>query len=119
VRFLIDAHLPRGLCYILDEAGYDALHISQLPAQNRTPDQVINDLSVAEQRVVISKDTDFYYSHLLYQRPYKLLLVRTGNLRARDLIALIQRELPAIVEALESHTLVEIDRATVRVVSRD
>jgi predicted nuclease of predicted toxin-antitoxin system len=114
VRFLLDAHMPRSLCYILAEAGYDALHTSQLPDQNRTRDQVINELSVTEQRVVISNDTDFYYSHLLHRRPYKLLLVRTGNLRARDLVMLIQRALPAIVEALESHTLVEIDRSSVR-----
>jgi predicted nuclease of predicted toxin-antitoxin system len=119
VRFVVDAHLPRSLCYILDEAGYDSVHTSQLPMQNRTSDQVINDLSVAEQRVVITKDTDFYYSHLLYGRPYKLLLIRTGNLRARELVMLIQRQLPAIVEALESHTLVEIDRSTVRGVQPD
>ena len=114
MKFIVDAHMPRGLCYILDEAGYDAIHTSDLPAQNRTTDQVINDLSVAAQRVVITKDTDFYYSHILHGRPYKLLLVRTGNLRARDLVILIQRQLPSIVEALESHTLVEIDRTTVR-----
>jgi predicted nuclease of predicted toxin-antitoxin system len=118
VRFLVDAHLPRSLCYILDEAGYDAVHTSQLPAQNRTPDEIINEMSVAEQRIVITKDTDFYYSHLLYQRPYKLLLLRTGNLSARDLNILIQRALPAIVEALRTHTLVEIDRSTVRGVRR-
>ena len=119
MRFVVDAHLPRSLCYILDEAGYDAVHTSQLPMQNRTPDQVINDLSVAEQRVVITKDTDFYYSHLLYGRPNKLLMIRTGNIRARDLVLLIQRRLPAIVEVLESHTLVEIDRSMVRVVDPD
>ena len=104
----------RSRCYILAEAGHDAIHTSQLPDQNRTLDAIINDLSAAEQRVVISKDTDFYYSHLLQQRPFKLLLIRTGNLRARDLVILVQSELSAIVEALESHTLVEIDRASVR-----
>jgi hypothetical protein len=40
---------------------------AQLPAQNRTADPVINDLSVTDKRVVISKDTDFYYSHVLYE----------------------------------------------------
>ena len=114
MRFLVDAHLPRSLCFILAEAGHNAVHTSQLPEQNRTADEVSNALSVAEQRVVITKDTDFYYSHILHQRPYKLLLVRTGNLRARDLVMLLQRELSAIVEALESHTLVELDRSTVR-----
>jgi predicted nuclease of predicted toxin-antitoxin system len=117
VKFLVDAHLPHGLCAVLQAAGHDALHTSQLPAQNRTTDQVINELSVAEQRIVISKDTDFYYSHLLHQRPYKLLLVRTGNIRARELRQLFHRQLSAILQALERNSLVELDRSTVQVVS--
>jgi predicted nuclease of predicted toxin-antitoxin system len=117
VKFLIDAQLPFGLCFVLEEAGYDSMHTRQLPAQNRPPDSVINDLSVAEQRVVISKDRDFYYSHLLHGRPYKRLLVRTGNLRARDLVMLFQRALPQIIAALESHSLVEIDTTSVRPLS--
>jgi len=32
---------------------------------------------MAEMRVVVTKDTDFYYSHLLHGRPWKLVLVRT------------------------------------------
>ena len=72
---------------------------------------------MTDQRVVISKDTDFYYSHLLHQRPHKLLLVRTGNIRARELKDLFQRQLPAILNALEHNSLVEVDRSTVQVVS--
>jgi predicted nuclease of predicted toxin-antitoxin system len=69
-----------------------------------------------EQRVVISKETDFYYSHLLQQRPYKLVLVRTGNIRTRECEELFQRQLPAIVEALANNSLVELDRVAVQVV---
>ena len=65
-------------------------------------------MSVAEQRVVISKDTDFYYSHVLHNRPWKLLLVRTGNIRARELKELFERQLPAIAHALETNSLVEV-----------
>ena len=50
----MDAHLSPGICALLQSAGHDALHTRQLPAQNQTPDQAINDLSVREQRVVIS-----------------------------------------------------------------
>jgi predicted nuclease of predicted toxin-antitoxin system len=116
MNFLVDAHLPRGLCALLQGAGRDAVHTSQLPAQNRTTDQVINELSAGEQRVVASKDTDFYYSHLLHQRPYKLVLVRTGNIRTRELKELFQRQLPAMVQALADHSLVELDRVAVQAI---
>ena len=117
MKFLVDAHLPPGLCALLHAAGHDALHTTGLPAQNKTSDQVINELSFTEQRVVISKDTDFYYSHVLHQRPWKLLLVRTGNIRTRELKELFERQLPAIIQALESHSLVELDRTSVQVVT--
>jgi predicted nuclease of predicted toxin-antitoxin system len=65
--------------------GHDAIHPSRLAAQNRTPDETLNELSLREQRVVVTKDLDFYHSHLLHAKPWKLLLVRTGNIRARDL----------------------------------
>ena len=117
MKFLVDAHLPPSLCALLQAAGHDALHTSGLPAQNKTPDRVINELSVTDQRVVISKETDFYYSHVLHQRPWKLLLVRTGNIRTRELKELFGRQLAAIVQALETHSLVELDRSSVQVVT--
>ena len=116
MKFLIDAHMPPRLCTILQTAGHDAVHTSALPAQNRTADRDINAISMEQQRVVISKDTDFYYSHLLNQHPHKLLLVCTGNIRARELLALFQRQLPAIIAALESNSLVELYQSNLKVV---
>jgi len=116
MKFLVDAHLPPGLCGLLQAAGHDARHTLQLPAKNLTPDSAINVLSAKEKLVVISKDTDFYYSHLLRQAPYKLVLVRTGNIRIRELKDLFARNLPLIEQALKTHSLVELDRSAVRVV---
>ena len=113
MKFLVDAHLPPSLAAVLAVAGHDTLHTRGLPAQNRTRDGVINEISLREQRVVISKDTDFFYSHILQGRPWKLLLVRTGNIGTAELCALFSRHLPAILGALETHSLVEIDRQTV------
>ncbi len=113
MRFLVDAHLPRRLCAMLAMHGHDAIHTLDLPARNATQDRVINHLSFDEQRVVVSKDTDFFYSHLLHGRPWKLLFVKTGNISTRDLRALFERNLPAIEAALQTYTLVEIDRFAV------
>jgi len=116
MKFVVDAHLPPGLCVLLQAGGHDAIHTSQLSAQNRTTDEALNALSLKEQRVVVTKDTDFYYSHVLQGKPWKLLLVRTGNIRTRDLKALFERYLKEIVTALEQNSLVELDRQSVRVV---
>lgn len=116
MNFLVDAHLPPGLCRLLQAAGHDARHTFQLSAQNRTTDNAINSLSVSEKLVVISKDTDFYYSHLLRREPYKLVLVRTGNIGVRELQELFGRNLPLIEKALQDYSLVEIYRDELRVV---
>ena len=113
MKFLVDAHLPRSLCALLAGHGHDALHTLDLPAGNATKDRIINQHSLGDERVVVAKDTDFFYSHLLQGRPWKLLLIKTGNISTRDLRALFERNLPAIEAALRRHTLVEIDRSAV------
>jgi len=113
VRFVVDTHLPRRLCGLLAQRGHDALHTQELPAGNATKDRDINQISIDEQRVVISKDADFFYSHLLQGRPWKLLLVKTGNISTHDLCTVFEHNLPAIETALQNYTLVEIDRAAV------
>ena len=116
MKFLVDAHLPPNLCALLQAAGHGAVHTSVLPARNRTPDGIINDLSMRDQRVVVTKDTDFYHSHVLQRKPWKLLLVRTGNIRTRDLKRLCEQNLPAITAALEKNSLVELHRHAIRII---
>ena len=59
MKFLVDAHLPPGLCKLLQAAGHDAVHTRELKDQNLTADEVINTLSLRDQRVVVTKDTSF------------------------------------------------------------
>ncbi len=54
MKFLIDAQLPRRLAGRLREVGFDAIHTLDLPLANRTPDAIINEVSVNEQRVVVT-----------------------------------------------------------------
>lgn len=113
MKFLVDAHLPRRLCAMLARHGHESVHTLDLAARNTTKDRVINQVSFDERRIVISKDADFFYSHLLQGRPWKLLLVRTGNISTHDLRELFERNLPLVEAAFETHTLVEIDRLAV------
>jgi predicted nuclease of predicted toxin-antitoxin system len=92
MKFLVDAQIPKRIAHRLQEAGYDAIHTSDLPKQNRTSDEGINQISLLEQRIVVTKDSDFLNSFLLQQRPYKLLLITTGNISNRDLEALYMEQ---------------------------
>ncbi len=55
MKFLVDAQLPRRLVSQLRGAGHDAIHTLDLPLGNRTPDSVINELSISDHYVVSPK----------------------------------------------------------------
>lgn len=111
LRLLVDAQLPRQLArFLAFHAGCDCLHTLDLPAANRTQDGSIARLSVAEKRVVITKDADFVNSFLLHGQPYKLLLVSTGNISPPDLLDLFRRFLPQLTNLLTHHSYVELSR---------
>jgi len=78
VKFLIDAQLPKALAIFFRLRGFDAVHTLELPNKNVTNDLEINRISLAERRIVISKDSDFYDSFSVKQEPYKLLYLTTG-----------------------------------------
>jgi predicted nuclease of predicted toxin-antitoxin system len=104
-------NLPKHLAAMLSWHGQDALHTLELPEGNRTPDWRINQISIEEQRVVVTKDVDFVNSFLLSATPYKLLLVSTGNISNRDIQDIFTKNLPAILTALEKSDYVEISQA--------
>ncbi len=113
MKFLIDAQLPKTLARFLSERGFDAIHTLDLPNKNITGDLEINRVSLAEQRIVISKDSDFYDSYSAKQEPYKLLYLTTGNISTKDLIKLFDRNFLLIVHSLQNGFVVELNRKAV------
>lgn len=112
MKFLVDAHLPRHLSFLLKHHGYDSIHTLDLTSGNRTSDNQINDISIEEQRVVITKDADFVDSFLLTNKPYKLLLVSTGNITNKDLTELFIKNLLAITTAFVEYDYVELTHSS-------
>lgn len=88
MKYLIDAQLPKRLSVTLKNMGYDSLHTLDLSSKNKTKDRDINKISVAESRVVVSKDSDFIDSILISEKLYKLLYVATGNISNNSLLKL-------------------------------
>ena len=110
MKFLVDAQLPVRLAKFLQANGYDTLHTRDLPQQNATSDTAINDISIEQERVVITKDADFVDSFLTIQKPSKLLLVSTGNIRNSELEEIFKNNLSTLVNLLQDNDYVEINR---------
>lgn len=111
MKFLVDAQLPPRLVRALVRRGHDAVHTSDLPGGNRTPDTEVATRADAEDRVVVTKDADFQIAHQLHGQPRRLLVVATGNITNDDLLAVLDRSLPTVLSAFEAADRVEL-RAT-------
>ena len=70
MKFLLDAQLPPSLKQLLTDKGYDAIHTLDLEFGYDSPDKITNGLSIDEQRILISKDSDFYDSFIIKNEPY-------------------------------------------------
>jgi predicted nuclease of predicted toxin-antitoxin system len=113
MKFLVDAHLPRRLARWMNDAGHDSVHTLDLPLKNKTADMAINRLSIDDQRIVITKDADFVDSFVVQGKPWKLLLISTGNIRNSELEMLIHANLKGVAEAFESGaSFVELTRTS-------
>ena len=93
-------------------ADCDVVHTSALVKGNLTADNTINKLSVLEERILITKDSDFYYSYIARKKPFKLVLVKFGNMRLKDLLEYFERNAIKIKEliAVISFIILEEDR---------
>jgi predicted nuclease of predicted toxin-antitoxin system len=108
MRFLVDAQLPRRLARWIQQQGYEATHTLDLPRANRTSDTELKQLSLQQQMVVITKDSDFADNLLLHQNLYKLVLVCTGNISNDALMGLFQRNWETLLQLLREYTFIEL-----------
>lgn len=113
MKFIVDAQLPKKLANWIATKGYDAIHTLDLPQKNATQDLSIISLSVAEKRVVISKDSDFFDYYLLKGEPYKLLLISTGNITNKELMLLFEQNFDTLIGLLQSNKVLEINNKSI------
>ena len=108
MKFIIDAQLPKSLSDFLKAAGFNSLHTLELPEMNRTADAAITVKADIEGRIVVTKDADFLDSYLLFGKPAKLLLVKTGNMPNSDLLKLFQDNLSILQSSFMQCSFVEM-----------
>ncbi len=91
------------------------MHTSMLTEGNYASDSTINDLSVLEERILITKDSDFYYSYLAQRKPYKLILVKLGNMRLKDLKIYFEDNAAIILSLMEGHSFLILEKERIRI----
>ncbi len=113
MKLIIDAHLPKSICnYFID---CDCIHTKDLSQGNKTKDSFINEISINEKRALITKDSDFYYSFIASNKPYKLVLIKFGNMRITEIKEYFERNSKQIKTLLEKHSFIILEKGKIRV----
>ncbi|MGR3320067.1 MAG: DUF5615 family PIN-like protein [Candidatus Anammoxibacter sp.] len=115
MRFLIDNALSPLLSKSLCNAGYDALHVRDIELQT-ADDEVILKKAMAEDRIIISADTDFGTLLALWQqtKPLIILFRRRIERRPQQQLTLLLTNLARFQEALEKGSIIVIEEHRIR-----
>ncbi|HLR77186.1 MAG TPA: DUF5615 family PIN-like protein [Balneolaceae bacterium] len=115
MKVLVDAQLPQRLARVLSTKDIDSKHTLELPDKNATSDNEIIKVADKEDRIVISKDRDFWDDYILGGHPQKLLIVSTGNISNTKLIQLFEQNIETLKSLFEENTVIEIDEVEIQV----
>lgn len=114
MRFLLDECLPAAITVGLQEAGHDCTHVYDLGLGGQ-PDEQMMARAAAEDRILVSADTDF--GELLATAPViapSLILLRRSDKRPEALASVILANLGQVHDDLTAGALVVISDTRIR-----
>ena len=116
MRFLLDENLSPKLAGLLRDAGHDVVHVRDIGLAS-SQDQAVIEAAQAEDRVLVSADTDFgtLLARSRATGPSFLLIRRASGRRAIEQAELIVDNLDAITVDLEVGAVVVLGEATLRI----
>ena len=103
LKFIIDTQLPPSLARFLRLRGFDAIHTTYFNDGHLLKDSEIIQIAIQENRIIVTKDSDFFDNFLLKGVPPKVLLLQFGNIHNSDLIQQFQNQISNIETLLNDN----------------
>jgi predicted nuclease of predicted toxin-antitoxin system len=101
VKFLVDNQLPTALAQYLRKRGFDCVHVLEAGLGDALDSEICKYAELQE-RIIISKDEDFFYFAKLLDAKIRVIWVRLGNCRTPALLAAFERSWSNIESCLKS-----------------
>ncbi len=98
MKFLVDTQLSPKLARYLVALGHDCIHTVSCPNGYFTTDRDILSIATVEDRIVITKDSDFRDHYLSKGSPPNVLYLTFGNISNDELFTYFNKYFNAIVD---------------------
>lgn len=100
ITYLIDENMP----FLPFWNAERFVHVTDIPTVHLDTD--IWEYALKHDLIIITKDTDFYYRYLSSQKNPKVVWIRTGNLKKKLFIQLVENVWDEIEEMLLLHSFI-------------
>lgn len=101
MKFLVDNQLPVSLAKYLRQRGFDCQHVLEAGWGDVLDSDICRQAELQE-RIIISKDEDFFFFAKQPEAKIKLIWVRLGNCRTSALLAAFERSWPNMESCLKA-----------------
>lgn len=116
MKFIIDNAISPIVAELLKQSGHDAIHVRDIGLQSASDSEIFKEAE-NQNRIIISADTDFGTLLALWNksRPSVILFRHDSDHRPKHQFSLLMANLPNIIQALETGSIVVIEKKRIRI----
>ena len=96
LKFIVDTQLPPKLAKYLRDKGFPTVHTTYFPNGHLLDDSAIIEIAIRDNRIIITKDSDFLDNFLLNGVSPKVLMLQFGNISNSELQTLFDQDINQI-----------------------